>query len=80
MIASDALVIREIFSETKRLSEDTSKPYNVRLAAVRAQKAILTEVGDQLLFSSTSKLGRTQKDATTEAIVEEFCIANYCVH
>jgi uncharacterized protein (UPF0147 family) len=80
MIASDALVIREIYSETKRLSEDSSQPQNIRLAALRAQNAMLAEVGDQFVFSSTSKLGRIPKDATTEAIVEEFCIANYCAH
>lgn len=78
MIASDAMVITEIYSETKRLSEDTSQPRNVRLAAFRAQKAILTEVGDQLVFSSTSKLGRIPKDDKSEAIIAEFCIANYC--
>lgn len=78
MIASDVFVIREIYSETKRLSEDPSQPQNIRLAAMQAQKAILAEVGDQLVMSSTSKLGRVPTDAAAESIIMEFCIANYC--
>lgn len=80
MIASNELVIREIYFETKQLSENTSQPQNIRLAALRVQKAILAEVGDQLDFASKGKLGRTPKDAETDAIFEEFCIANCWTH